>query len=130
MQIVKKPGGDHAVYDSLQSFIPNLTTKLALLPPSKNELQAEAQATTIDDFQWPSQSHSTHTHPISFSPRGHDYTGLGCFQLGLDCSLSDFTDLVHTQRHLRDLGMLEAVKPEVLLRIGDQLHSLPEALSS
>lgn len=117
------------MYDSLQSFIPNLTAKLSLLPP-RNESQAESQAVMIHGFDWPSRTDHANTNPFSISPSRNDYTGLGCFQLGLDCTSKDVADLIETQRKVRDLDLLERIKPEELHRFGGQLRALHEAQSS
>lgn len=117
------------MYESLQSFIPNLTTKLSLLPPG-NEDQAQSQSIIMNDLDWPSWDGYTQANPFSVSHRGNDYTGLGCFQLGLDCSLRDVEDLLETQRNLRELDLLERVKPEDLHHIGERLRVLYEAQSS
>jgi hypothetical protein len=129
VQICQASCGHDALYDSLQSFIPNLTAKLSLLPPG-NEYQVESQAAVIDDFDWPSRTDHAQTNPFSTSPGGNDYTGLGCFQLGLDCTSKDIADLVETQRSVRELDLLERIKPEELRRYGGQLRALHEAQSS
>ena len=93
------------------------------------ELPADSQETVIDELYWPSQQEST-TNSFSVSPAGADYTGLGCFQLGLDCTSRDITDLVDAQRHVRDLGLLERVKLEELHGIAGQLRALQKATTA
>jgi hypothetical protein len=118
-------------YDSLESFIPNLSAKLSLVPV-KRENGDESSVSVIDGAEWAEwqqQSRHIRANPFSFSPHGHDYTGLGCFQLGLDCSIDDCEELVQTQRRLRDLGLLKCLTPEELRFIGLQLKALHQARS-
>lgn len=98
--------------------MPDLEEKLRLVERDQ-ESKCENSVTAIEAFDWPSRSQVQQSNAISVSPRGHNYTGLGCFQLGLDCSLEDFEDVVETQRRLRDLKLLKTVNTEEL----DQLRS-------
>lgn len=95
-----------------------------------DEDRIESATTTIDDFDWPSRICHSQTDPFSFSPQGERYKGLGCFQLGLECSWDDFIYLLETQRRLKDLSLLETVKPEELRRIGGNLNTLYEECDS
>jgi hypothetical protein len=129
-QISQVACGDHAIYDSLQSFIPNLRVRLSLGPP-RNEERVESPTTAMTDgFDWALPIRPGQANPFSFSPRGYDYTGLGCFPIGLDCSSEDFEDQVETQRRLRDLKLLKPVEQKELRRIGEQLFALDESHSS
>ncbi|KAJ9624552.1 hypothetical protein H2203_005287 [Taxawa tesnikishii (nom. ined.)] len=130
-RIVKGSCSHQAAYDSLQPVIPDLAARLSLLPTTIAEPQSEGQATAlIGDFPLPPQNHDAQANPFSFSARGDDYTGLGCFQIGLECSRKEFTDLVEGQRRLRDLNLLDRVKPEKIRIIGEKLQALYEARSS
>ncbi|KAH0537525.1 hypothetical protein FGG08_005700 [Glutinoglossum americanum] len=122
-KICQGPCGDRSIFDSLELFIPNLTSKLSVVPLS-NEERTESPVARFEDFDWTSLVPHVNTNPLSFSRRGADYTGLGCFPLGFDCSPNDFTDLVQSQRRLRELGLLDPVAPDELRRIGEQLHAL------
>ncbi|KAE8414460.1 hypothetical protein BDV36DRAFT_299007 [Aspergillus pseudocaelatus] len=125
-KVCQNPCGHDSLYESLQSFIPNLLAKLSLSPPAKEPL-IDSQETVIDELSWPSQPELTQENPFSVSPAGNDYTGLGCFQLGLDCTSRDITDLVDAQRHVRDLDLLERIKLEELHYIAEQLRALQKA---
>lgn len=120
-RICQEEVGDHSIYDSLKAVVPNLAAKLALMP-SAGLSRAESAATMIDDLEWPPNSESP--DPFSLSPQGKDYTGLGCFPIGLNCSDVEFSDVVEGQRRLRDLEMLNPLKPEKLHNIGERLMSL------
>jgi hypothetical protein len=93
--------------------------------PRSEHIQADNRVVTIkDNLGWAPRADQLQKDPFSHSFRGQDYAGLGCFQLGLDCSSKDFDDLVEQQRHLRDSGLLKLVKSDELRRLGDQLHIL------
>ncbi|GAB1207399.1 hypothetical protein APSETT445_006115 [Aspergillus pseudonomiae] len=126
-EVCQNPCDHDSLYESLHSFIPDLPAKLSLSPAW--ELPADSQETVIDELYWPSQQEST-MNPFSVSPAGADYTGLGCFQLGLDCTSRDITDLVDAQRHVRDLGLLERVKLEELHGIAGQLRALQKTTTT
>lgn len=121
---------DHNVtYDSLHTFVPDLSAKLApSLSVTSSEVQRQMSASRL--FDWPSGTRDLQTNPYSVSSNGDNYTGRGCFQLGLDCSSDDFADLVQAQHRLRDLNLLERVKPEELRRMGEKLQALYENRSS
>jgi hypothetical protein len=70
------------------------------------------------------QLHHVKDDPFSFSAGGQDYAGLGCFQLGLECSSQDFADLIEQQRRLRELKLLKNVNLEVLRLLAVQLQAL------
>ena len=129
-QVSEVACSDHGIYDSLQSFIPDLRARLSPVPP-RNEERVESPTTVmIDGFDWTSQIHREQANPFSFSSRSRDYTGLGCFPIGLDCSSEDFEEQVQTQRRLRDLNLLKPVEQEELRRMGEQLAALVKAQSS
>ncbi|KAB8236516.1 glycosyltransferase family 4 protein [Aspergillus alliaceus] len=118
--------GHESLYESLQSFVPGLPEKLSLLPPTK-ALPVNSQEVEVDELYWPSQPEITQTNPFSVSPAGIDYTGLGCFQLGLNCTSKDISDLVEAQRHVKELDLLERVKLDELHCIAGQLRTLQRA---
>ena len=112
---------DPAIYSSLQDVIPDLSEKL--FPVSAVPKPQSEHHLTMDPVQLPSHDRNQ-LHPLSFSSRGDDYTGLGCFQLGLDCSFQDFDEIVETQRRLRELNLLQPIKPEDIRQMAGQLHDL------
>lgn len=70
------------------------------------------------------------TDPLSVSAAGHDFTGLGCFHLGLEVAPQDFAELLQAQRHLKDLDLLRHVKAEELREVAGQIVALHNAASS
>ncbi|KAL4874591.1 hypothetical protein BJY04DRAFT_11897 [Aspergillus karnatakaensis] len=115
--------GHEGLFESLEYFIPNLDKKLALKPPVPKPA-TDRQVYVIDELQWPSLNEPLMVNPFSYSPDGHDYTGLGCFQLGLDCTVKDIEDLLQGQRHVRNLNLLDPIKPAELKRIAKELYAL------
>lgn len=116
--------GHENIYDTLESFVPGLKSKLALLPPVP---EVEEQMFELDELQWPSLSEPVVRNPYLTSPDGDDYTGLGCFQLGLDLTEKDIMDLLQAQRQVRDLNLLAPMKPEQLRSIAAQLQLLRDS---
>ncbi|OJJ07409.1 hypothetical protein ASPVEDRAFT_46734 [Aspergillus versicolor CBS 583.65] len=118
---------DHgSLYDLLKYIIPNLREKLALYPPDPKPA-SDGQVFVIDELQWPSLSEPLMINPFSFSPDGNDYSGFGCFQLGLDCTAKDTEELLQAQRHTRDLNLLDQLKQPELGNIAEQLQALADS---
>ena len=116
----------------MQSFIPDLSARLRLLPPGNKE-QSESQANIVN---WHLQTHNyryVQTNPfspLSISATGDDFTGLGCFHLGLEVTPKEFADLLNAQRNLKDLDLLQRINAEELHRLGGQIKALRDAQSS
>ncbi|OQO03199.1 hypothetical protein B0A48_11454 [Cryoendolithus antarcticus] len=127
-QIQKQPVGHEAMFDSLNGFIPDLSAKLAVtgLDPFVDR-ESEMVLNGDYDGDIPAQSQKP---PFSYSARGEDYTGLGCFQIGLDVTPEDFGELTEGQRRLRDLELLERLKPEQLRGFANKLKTLFEQTNS
>ena len=124
-KITPGPAGNHDLYGPLQSIIPNLKAKLALLPASVRV--AESSLVTVDESNPAPKEHLRRMNPILFSAAGQDYTGMGCFQIGLDCTARDFEELVDGQRRLRELNLLQRMKAEELRPVRNSLRNLLEA---
>ncbi|KAL3443104.1 hypothetical protein BJX65DRAFT_312121 [Aspergillus insuetus] len=114
--------GHESFYESLQYFVPNLRQKLALLPPQP-KIESDNQVFVIDELQWPSLNEPLMTNPFSVSSDGHDLSGLGCFQLGLECTRKEIEDLLQAQRHVRELNLLDPFKKTELRRIASELRA-------
>lgn len=121
--ITKKNRDNHTAYDSLDSLIPNLAVKLTLMPVT-TETDHENDAGSRESFDAIPWKNHTQMDPFSFSASGHKLDGIGCFPIGLDCSPKDFSDLVIGQRRLKDLELLEKIRPEELQLICENLSTL------
>lgn len=63
-----------------------------------------------------------HTYnPLSCSFDGSPYSSLGCFPIGLDASKADFDRVINSQRHLRDLKLLNRLPAEQFRAISEIL---------
>lgn len=113
------------LYESLEHLVPGVKDRLALYPPKEKQL--EGQVFVIDELQWAGLNEPLISNPFAFSPDGHSYSGLGCFQLGLDCTMKDIEELLQAQRHTRDLNLLDRFKPNELQRIAGELRELVKA---
>lgn len=119
-EISKEANNDDALYESLGAFVPHLAEKLALLP--MNDGQRKSQTFVTTKFDWSSPAQFSTTDPFSYSARGEQYEGLGCFQLGLECNADDFEILTNAQLKLRDLSLLQRIESTDLRMIGAQLQ--------
>lgn len=122
-QIAPGSAGHEESFKSLEGLVPNLASKLALSAPSSDPFRDASQVIINGDFdgRLPAQSQKA---PFSYSPRGEDYTGLGCFQLGLDASAEDFTELAEGQRRLKDLNLLDRIQPDKLHEFAEKIRVL------
>jgi glycosyltransferase involved in cell wall biosynthesis len=113
----------HVTYDSLASFVPNLKARLALSAPKTRNQTTDQDHNNYAISSAPRFPYPEHD-PFSFSASGRDFTGLGCFQLGLECASQDFADLVEQQQRLRELKFLKPVDLDVLRVFAAQLQAL------
>lgn len=112
-----------AVYGPLEVYIPNLRARLT--PRSRIRYPADAPDTTsatVDaKFEWPAEVEESRMNPLTSSPGGLQYEGLGCFHLGLNVFAEAFANLVDGQRRLRDLNLLDRLQPQELADMADKL---------
>ncbi|KAL2828818.1 hypothetical protein BJY01DRAFT_255241 [Aspergillus pseudoustus] len=122
--ILPKSVGHDALYESLDSLLPDLAERLKVVQPP-NEVFIE-ETMEIDPSEGDSLFQGTYAHlnPLSVSSSGVDYTSLGCFQLGLDCSTDDIVPLLDAQIALRDLDLLERIQKEELDQVANEIRVL------
>ncbi|KAF7122624.1 hypothetical protein CNMCM5793_000649 [Aspergillus hiratsukae] len=124
---VKGVSAEHdARYERLSSFVPDILQKMTIVPPTNRSL-VHVREIDIDAVDWPSKMDYAHMNPFSVSPEGVDYTGMGCFQMGHDCTEKDINDLLEGQRSIRDLDLLDRIQAEELRRIAADLRALLKA---
>ncbi|PYI09575.1 glycosyl transferase [Aspergillus sclerotiicarbonarius CBS 121057] len=128
-KIAQTPCGYERMYDSLESFLPGVRAKLSLSPPVKYP-GTDSPGSAIHGLEWSSRTESPQTDIFSTAPDGSSYTGLGCFQIGLDCTLKDVADLLESQRQVRDLDLLQRIQADELRQITEPLRALLKAQSS
>ncbi|GFF46513.1 hypothetical protein IFM46972_08059 [Aspergillus udagawae] len=112
-----------ARYESLKTFVPDILERMTIVPPTDRSL-VDARTIDVDAVDWPSKMDYAHMNPFSVSSDGVDYTGLGCFQMGHDCSEKDISDLLEAQRSIRDLDLLDRIQVEELRRMAADLRAL------
>jgi glycosyltransferase involved in cell wall biosynthesis len=122
-EISQSSVGYEELYDSLAPFIPNLRSKLRLTLPQNT--QGDNQLSTIDYFNCGRETQKyVETNPLSVSSDGNSFTGLGCFQLGLEVNQKNYEDIVHIQRGLKDLNLLLPIEGEELQTIIEHVRNL------
>jgi hypothetical protein len=72
-------------------------------------------------LEWTTVREKHNSDPLSCSFNGSSYSSLGCFPIGLDASMTDFSRVIDSQRRLRDLKLLRRLSTA-------QLHSIAEVL--
>jgi hypothetical protein len=77
------------------------------------------------DSAWPLVA--TDGDPLSRSALGEDWTGLGCFHLGLEATGDSFAEILQAQRNLKVLDLLQCVEQEELQIIAKQIRLLYDA---
>ncbi|KAL3441768.1 hypothetical protein BJX65DRAFT_322050 [Aspergillus insuetus] len=124
--IRQKDNGPDVLIAKLGGFVPDLAERLKAVQ-STNEAAMDSMSLEITEVDQLLQDHPAALNPFSRSSSGVDYTGLGCFQLGLDCSKTDINELLAAQIGLRDLNLLECIQQDELDKIASELRAVLEA---
>jgi hypothetical protein len=74
-------------------------------------------------FDWAIAREKHSSDPLSCSLNGSLYGSLGCFPIGLDASMEDFSRVIGSQRRLRDLQLLNRLSTAQLHSVADVLRS-------
>ena len=77
--------------------------------------------------EWSDQA-SHEENPLSISTSGKEINSLGCFPLGVDADPLSFAEILQSQRHLKDLGLLHPVMLEKLQKIASLLRAFNEEI--
>lgn len=106
-----------------------MAAKLQLLLPPGHNAQIENHTFALDYLDpYPRESyHHAKTDPLSISGEGVDFTRLGCFHLGLEPSPKEATEILQTQRNLKDLNLLLRLKQEELHEIRTKIKAYYDA---
>ncbi|KAL2818251.1 hypothetical protein BDW59DRAFT_181939 [Aspergillus cavernicola] len=124
--IRQESAGNNTLYGTLDNFVADLAGKLMIVHRT-NDLLMESPGTEFTEVDIQFNTEYAHLNPFSVSSDGVDYTGLGCFQLSLECSATDIAELVDAQSSIRKLGLLERLQQEELVRVASELHTQIEA---
>ncbi|KAF2666839.1 hypothetical protein BT63DRAFT_481309 [Microthyrium microscopicum] len=74
-------------------------------------------------IEWSAGIGKSNLDPLSSSPVGTNYTGLGCFPIGFQVSEESFEEIVRSQRRLRRLGLLNQLPSAKVRDLAIQVHS-------
>lgn len=85
---------------------------------------------SLGALSWLSLLDTKVANAISASPKGTSFDYLGCFPLGFNVTRKAFVDVVISQQRLKDMNLLDEIKPPRLVEIGRRLHRFCEALGS
>ncbi|KAL5119598.1 hypothetical protein ACEQ8H_002444 [Pleosporales sp. CAS-2024a] len=129
-KIVHTVAENESLYNSLDALIPNLASKLQYVPCVKQEKKQRIASAIEDAVQYSQALKDPHRSPLARSVDGAEYTGLGCFQLGLDVTSEEFDDLLQAQRHLKELKLLQQLNSEELSAIREKIAALQGARGS
>ena len=135
-------------FETLEAFLPSMRYVLNLWGQDDSE-PSSASTLTLQSQEWDEKQLSSpgsdiemnlrsgtdwsaglsksSQDPLSVSPIGTNYTGLGCFPLGLQVTEDAFTDIVKSQRRLRKLALLSQLPSskvrELALQVQQYLSS-------
>ncbi|KAJ0418830.1 hypothetical protein BJY00DRAFT_324634 [Aspergillus carlsbadensis] len=121
--VLQQDLGHDALFEKLNSFLPDLSGRVKPSQRTSEVVLKETEA-SIDGSDLLFPRPFAHLNPFSISPSGVDYTGLGCFQLGLQCSPTEVKELLEAHVGLRDLDLLERVQQDELDKIALELRAL------
>lgn len=129
-KILQHPIGAREAFQSLESVIPGLATHLHLETSLRNSATSQHNKPAImnADFDWSIENPYEKLDVFSYASTGESFTGLGCFQIGLQCTPNDFVGLVEGQRRLRDLNMLSQIPSAELKKMTSPLLDLCRSL--
>ncbi len=128
-RITQGVDGSGNMLQSLDTVVPDLSKRLESNVPVNDPTRVREPAQLNGDFDWP-QGHTTRqTDVLSYSSTGESFTGMGCFQIGLQCTSLDFDGLVEGQRRLRDLKMLHQIPAAEVKEMASSLRSMYDALA-
>lgn len=114
-----------SLYNALESFVPGVSEacKLYQVDYSASSDGIES-VVSVQHFDWVSKVVFRTVDPLSTSSHGVDFSGLGCFPIGMSASQSEFEVLVQAQSRLLKLNLLQQVERSELKKIGLQIQNL------
>jgi len=82
------------------------------------------QILDIQHFNWLTKVVYRTVDPLSTSTHGMDYSGLGCFPIGMHVTQHDFDTVLDSQTRLVNLKLLQKVDATELKEIGERIQIL------
>lgn len=118
-----------ATYERLESIIPGITESLHLNAMNYSGSSAEPVVQTRH-FDWVDRVMFRTVDPLSTSSHGRDYSGLGCFPIGMSAHPSDFNTLVQSQSRLLKLNLLQKLESQKLDKVAHDIQQLVNYLDN
>lgn len=84
------------------------------------------QIVDVQHFNWVSKVVFRTVDPLSTSSHGIDYSGLGCFPIGMHVSQHDFDTVLRSQTRLLKLNLLQKIEHDELKTLGQRIKNLVE----
>jgi hypothetical protein len=112
----------------VESVIPGISDAIQLYPVDSCAHPESSQIVAVKHFDWVNKVLYRPVDPLSTSSQGLDYTGLGCFPIGMQASKPEFDGLVQLQSRLLSLNLLQRVESKVLEDIARDLNVLLQSL--
>jgi glycosyltransferase involved in cell wall biosynthesis len=110
--------------------------ELAAIFPGLGDLLAEKEYPPVERSpshlvlqgppEWLSESRPL-GNPLSVSPSGTEYAGLGCFPLGSEVTATGFAEILQSQQKLKALGLLHPVDETKIQSIGSLLRQFHDS---
>jgi hypothetical protein len=94
---------------------------------SANELE---HIVDVQHFNWVSKVVYRTVDPLSTSSHGFDYSGLGCFPIGIHVTQSDFDTTLRSQTRLLKLNLLKKLERAELQDVGRRIQRLLDTSST
>lgn len=114
------------MYAPLEDFVPTIRQALELHHADYSP-QAE-EIIDIQHFNWMSKVVYRTVDPLSASTHGIDYSGLGCFPIGMHVTQHDFDGVVRSQNRLAKLKLLQKVDVVELRKAGERIRLLTKEI--
>jgi hypothetical protein len=113
------------LYESLEPFVPGITEACTLSTVDYSVYDDTVEPVVdIQHFDWVSKVVYRTVDPLSTSSHGLDYSGLGCFPIGMQASHSEFESLVQSQSRLLNLNLLQKIDSHQLKSFATSYKSL------
>lgn len=99
--------------------------------PTPSDLSVEFESRDVrNPLTWLSLMDRKSGHALSSSSNGASYDYLGCFPLGFSVNRKSFGNVVQSQERLREMQLLDEIKPLQLSEIGDCLTQFCNVVGS
>jgi hypothetical protein len=121
---------EESVYTALEPIVPGISEAIQLYDAEYSEVaDEEDEIVHVGHVNWVSKVLFRIVDPLSSSSQGVDYSGLGCFPLGMHAKKSDFDEILRSQTRLEKQHLLQKVDPKELQKMSQSIRHLASFLS-